>query len=138
MTRRHGHTASRLALAPLPPQNEVASGEAILDQISSGALDAYLTPIAEAIRARYDLLQTVSSAKALAQLTLGDHVRINHRAKPRYLHGVHGTIVRLDDQHATVCVYRPIGRFANGEIRCPPLVLDQIPLPDSSQETPSA
>jgi hypothetical protein len=138
MTRRPGRTASRLALAPPPPQTDVAPGEAILDQISSGALDAHLTPIAEAIRARYDLLQTVSSAKALARLKLGDHVRINHRATPRYLHGLHGTIVRLDDQYATVCVHRPIGRFTNGEIRCPPLVLDRLPQPHPSQETRSA
>jgi len=137
MTKRHGAAAPRLALAS-PPHTHLAPGEAILDQISSGELDGYLTPIAEAIRARFDLIETVSTVKALAQLTLGEHVRINRRATPRYLHGVHGTIVHLDDQYATVCVHRPIGRFTNGEIRCPPLVLDRLPKPDPDQETPSA
>jgi len=134
MSRRHTPTAARLALAVPPPPQPVGV-EAILDQIATGALDTHLTPIAEAIRARFDLLQTVSSAKALTRLNLGDHVRINHHATPRYLHGVHGTIVQLDDQHATVCVHRPIGRFTSGEIRCPPLVLDQLSQPHS-QETP--
>jgi hypothetical protein len=98
----------------------------LLDQIAAGELDPHLTQVAEAIRARFDLLQTVNSAKALAQLTIGDRVCINHNASPRYLHGIHGTIVHLDDQTATVCVHRAIGRFKSGEICCPPLVLDRL------------
>jgi len=131
MSRRHTRTAPPLALAPPPPaQTQPAPAEAILDQIAAGALDAHLTRIAEAIRARFDLLQAINSAKALAQLKLGDRVRINHHATPRYLHGVHGTIVHLDNQSAVVCIHRPIGRFTSGEIRCPPLVLDRLPTPD--------
>ncbi len=91
----------------------------MLDQIAAGDLDLHLTAIAEAIRARYELLQTISSAKALAMLNIGDRVRINHHARPRYLHGTHGTLVELDEHTATVCVHRPIGRFKSGEIRCP-------------------
>jgi hypothetical protein len=34
-------------------------------------------------------------------------------------------VVELDQHAAVVCVHRPIGRFKNGEIRCPPLVLDR-------------
>jgi hypothetical protein len=101
----------------------------LLDQIVAGALDPHLTAIAEAIRARSVLLQTVNSAKALAQLVVGDRVRINHHATPRYLHGVQGTVTALEDQTATICVHRPVGRFKSGEIRCPPLVLDRLPTP---------
>jgi hypothetical protein len=72
------------------------------------------------------LLQTVNSSKALAELTVGDRVRINHKASPQYLHGVEGTVTALDDHTAVVCVRRPVGRFKTGEIRCPPLVLDRI------------
>ena len=124
----HTH-ATRLVLAPtppLPPEPATVPTDTLLDQIAAGDLDAHLTPIAEAIRARFDLLQTVNSAKALAQLTIGDRVRINHQATPRYLHGITGTIVHLDDQTATICVHQPIGRFKSGEIRCPPLVLDRL------------
>ena len=127
---RHSRTARRLAFAPPPalrPQPPTISADMLLDQIAAGELDPQLTQVAEAIRARFDLLQTVNSAKALAQLTVGDRVRINHHASPRYLHGIHGTIVQLDDQTATVCVHRAIGRFKSGEIRCPPLVLDRLP-----------
>jgi hypothetical protein len=98
----------------------------LLDQIAAGALDPYLTAISQAIRARYELLHTIDTAKALARLNIGDDVRINRHAKPRYLQGVHGTIVDLDDHTATVCMHRPVGRFTSGEIRCPPLILDKL------------
>jgi hypothetical protein len=125
----HNRATRRLALAPeAAQQSEPATDptETLLDQIAAGELDPHLTQVAEAIRARFDLLQTVNSAKALAQLSIGDRVRINHHASPRYLHGIHGTIVHLDDQTAIVCVHHPIGRFKSGEIRCPPLVLDRL------------
>ena len=51
----------------------------LLDQIAAGELDPYLTAIADAIYARQELLETVSSAKALAMLNVGDRVRFNHR-----------------------------------------------------------
>jgi hypothetical protein len=136
---RRAHTARRLALVATPtPRPEVPTDPAdtLLDKIAAGELDPHLTAIAEAIRARFDLLQTVNSAKALAQLNIGDRVRINHHASPRYLHGIHGTIVHLDEQSATVCVHRAVGRFKSGEIRCPPLVLDRLPpAPDSYRAT---
>lgn len=98
----------------------------MLDQIAAGELDPHLVAVAEAVRARHELLRTVNSQKALAMLTVGDRVRINHHASPRYLHGVHGVITELDGHAAVVCVHRSIGRFKSGEIRCPPLVLDRL------------
>jgi hypothetical protein len=131
---RHARSARRLALVPTAAPRPQAPADTLLDQIAAGELDPHLTQVAEAIRARFDLLQTVSSAKALARLNVGDRVRINHHASPRYLHGIHDTIVHLDEQTATVCVHRAVGRFKNGEIRCPPLVLDR--LPPATQQPP--
>lgn len=126
---RRPRRARSLALVPDHAQPDLAPDPAatLLDRIAAGALDPHLSALAEAIRARFDLLQAVSSAKALAQLAVGDRVRINGQARPRYLHGIEGTIVHLDEQAATVCVHRPVGRFTSGEIRCPPLVLDRLP-----------
>jgi hypothetical protein len=53
--------------------------------------------IADAIHARRELLMTIDSAKALSMLTVGDHVRINHHASHRYLQGMHGVIVAIDE-----------------------------------------
>ena len=123
-SRRRGRQRPPALSAPGPPPPE--SERLLLDQIASGELDQHLAPVAQAIRARFDLLQTIGSAKALTQLNVGDRVRINHQASPRYLHGVQGTVVDVDEHSVTVCVHRPIGRFKSGEIRCPPLVLDRL------------
>jgi len=109
-----------------PPPSTPEPERLLLDQIAAGALDRHLVAIAEAIRARYELLHTVNSQKALAMLAVGDRVRINHHASPRYLHGIHGVVVELDPHIAIVCVHGPIGRFKSGEIRCPPLALDRL------------
>jgi hypothetical protein len=128
--RTRGHVQPQLQTsrpARIPPPDQAAESERLLlDQIAAGELDLHLIAIADAIRARHELLQTVSAAKALAMLNVGDRVRINHLASPRYLHGIQGNVVELDEHSATVCVHRPIGRFKSGEIRCPPLVLDRL------------
>jgi hypothetical protein len=105
---------------PAPPER------LLLDQIADGVLDEHLTAISEAVHARHELLATVNSHKALAMLNVGDRVRINHHAKPRYLHGIHGIVVELNQSNAIVCMHRPVGRFKSGEIRCPPLILDRL------------
>ncbi|MGE5281553.1 MAG: hypothetical protein ACM3N0_04380 [Chloroflexota bacterium] len=126
-SRRRARHASLPAARPVPGAREAEPERPLLERIAAGELDPHLIAIAEAIRARSELLETVASAEALAELRVGDRIRINHRATPRYLHGVEGTVLALDDEGATVCVHRPIGRFKSGEIRCPPLVLDRLP-----------
>lgn len=98
----------------------------MLDQIAAGALDPHLVAIADAVRARSELLHTITSHQALAMLNVGDRVQINRRASPRYLYGMHGVVVELDQHTAVVRVPRPIGRLKSGEIRCPPLALDRL------------
>lgn len=106
---------------PTPPER------LLLDQIAAGELDPHLTAIGDAIYARQELLETISSAKALAMLNIGDRVRFNHRTRPQYLRGVEGVVIELDQHSATVCIHQPVGRFRSGEIhRCPPLLLDRL------------
>jgi hypothetical protein len=111
---------------PRPAFPAVDPDRSLLDAIAAGELDDHLTALGDAVHARHHLLHTVRSATALAQLCVGDDVRINHTISPRYLHGLHGTIIDLDDERATVCLHRPVGRFHTGEIRCPPLGLDKL------------
>jgi hypothetical protein len=130
-SRRHGPAQRRSPAHPPRPVSAPTEGPAepeklLLDQIAAGALDAHLVAIADAVHARYELLHTVTSHKALAMLNVGDHVQINRHASPRYLYGVRGVIVELDQHAAVVRVPRPIGRFKSGEIRCPPLALDRL------------
>lgn len=109
---------------PSPPEPE----RLLLDQIAQGQLDAHLHAIADAIHARLDLLETVSSAKALAMLNVGDRVRFKNQTRPQYLRGVEGVVIEMDRHTATVCVHQPVGRFRSGTVRqCPPLLLERLP-----------
>jgi hypothetical protein len=123
--RAHQRPSAPPDRRPAPPRSPAAPERLLLDQIAAGALDEHLVAIADAVAARHQLLDTVRSAQALASLTVGDAVRINHHATPKYLRGVRGTIIDLDERTATICVHRPVGRFQSGEIRCPPLLLDR-------------
>ena len=124
--------APRRAALPLaygrePFERSPASAEgSLLESIASGELDLHLPAIARAIDARLHLLRTMESLDALAELVVGDHVRINHHARPRYLQGLHATVVDVDAQTATISLQRPIGRFTSGTVRCPPLLLDRL------------
>jgi len=62
----------------------------------------------------------MDSIDALAELVVGDCVRINQYARPRYLRGLRATIIELTSVTATVSLDRPIGRFTIGRLRCPP------------------
>jgi hypothetical protein len=98
----------------------------LLQSIASGELDVHLPAIARAIDARRHLLHTMDSIDALAELVVGDVVRINQHARPRYLQGLRATIIDVDAMTATISLERPIGRFTTGRLRCPPLALDRV------------
>ncbi|MDQ6745720.1 MAG: nitrile hydratase subunit beta [Actinomycetota bacterium] len=135
-SRRRAHPATAAAPRQLNPAPSPSGTQThppaqperlLLDQIAQGELDAHLTAIADAASARQELLETVSCAKALAMLNVGDRVRFNHHTRPQYLRGVEGVVIELDHHTATVCIHQPRGRFRTGEIRrCPPLLLDRL------------
>ncbi len=130
--------APRAANPTPPPHSEPPHGppaireRLLLQAIADGELDDHLGALADAIHARHHLLHTVRTATALSALCVGDQVRINTTIKPRYLHGVHGKIIDIDNESATICVHRPIGRFHSGHIRCPPLALEKLSGPSRS------
>ena len=48
------------------------------------------------------------------------------KVRPRYLEHELAVIEAVDDRSVTVRLWRPVGRFADGTVRCPPLVLRKI------------
>ena len=78
------------------------------------------------INERAQLLATARSMRTLASLRVGDRVRINHSAKPNYLHGQAGTVSGWAGQNVIVQLDQPVGRFVTGELRCPPLILEPL------------
>ncbi|MGI8731445.1 MAG: hypothetical protein ACR2LK_15930 [Solirubrobacteraceae bacterium] len=129
-SRRPNSPRQRAALhAPSPVRGPRSSGDPdrlLLDAIADGELDHSLHALADAIDARRHLLHTVKAATALAQLCVGDQVRINHTVSPKYLNGACGRVIDVDEHSATVCLHRPVGRFHSGHVRCPPLALDLL------------
>jgi hypothetical protein len=98
----------------------------LLDVIASGELDAHLVAIADAVHARLELLHTVRSARAIAELCVGDAVILNGNVRPRYLVHELAVITELDEHWVTLRLARPVGRFRDGELRCPPLALRKL------------
>jgi len=128
----------RRPLAAVPPPTTPPPGgadtaaaaiQALVERIHAGELDAELPVLAAAIAERQQLLAAAHSLITRASLRVGDRVRINHRARPLYLHGHTGTVAGFYGQSVIVRLDQPIGRFVTGELRCPPLALDR-PGPD--------
>lgn len=103
-----------------------SASQQLLDKVASGALDAHLVAIADAVQARRALLHTVRSANAVSELSLGDTVMLRGEIRPRYLQHEIGTVLELDDHWVTVQLWRPVGRFGQEPLRCPPLALRKI------------
>lgn len=133
-TNADGHSQRALWCA-VDRRSSSAPERLLLDAIAAGELDDHLVALADAVHARRALLHTVRAANAIAELCLGDPVRINRNVRPGYLHGEHGVIIELDDHAVTVRLARPVGRFRSGELRCPPLALDKL---DRSAWPPAA
>ena len=124
----------RRPLAAVPPPTtpppggaDTAAGiQALVERIHAGELDAELPVLAAAIAERQQLLAAAHSLITRASLRVGDRVRINHRARPLYLHGQVGTVVGFYGQSVIVRLDQPVGRFVTGELRCPPLAVDRL------------
>src|SRR6516165_12293783 len=98
----------------------------LLDAITAGELDEHLVAIADAVHARRQLLHTVRSPQAIAELCVGDMVMFNNRIRRRYLEHELAEVTEVDDRTVTVRLSRPVGRFGARELRCPPLALRKI------------
>jgi hypothetical protein len=123
MSHRARHPQPRPAR---PQAAQVDLVQAVVEAIARGELDDELAVLGAVINQRVRLLATARSMRTLASLRVGDRVRINHSAKPNYLHGRAGTVSGWAGQNVVVQLDRPVGRFVTGELRCPALVLEPL------------
>jgi hypothetical protein len=82
--------------------------------------------VAEVVSRRLTLLRAAREAVWMATLRRGDRVRIKHSVRPQYLHGDPGTVINWAGDKVVVRLDQPVGRFVNGEVRCPPAVLEPL------------
>jgi len=121
------HRARRPQPRPArPPAPRVDLVQAVVEAIARGELDEELGVLGAVINERVRLLATARSMRTLASLRVGDRVRINHSAKPNYLHGRAATVTGWAGQNVVVQLDQPVGRFTSGELRCPPLILEPL------------
>ena len=123
MARRARRPQPKPAAPPAVPVDLV---QVVVEAIARGELDGELAVLGAVINERLHLLATAQSMTTLASLRVGDRVRINHSAKPNYLHGQAGTVTGWAGQNVVVQLDRPVGRFTTGELRCPPLILKPL------------
>jgi hypothetical protein len=123
MSRRARRPQPRPARTRAAPVDLV---QAVVEAIARGELDDELAVLGAVINERVRLLATARSMTTLASLRVGDRVRINHSAKPNYLHGRAATVSGWAGQNVVVQLDQPVGRFTTGELRCPPLVLEPL------------
>ena len=119
--------------APPPPPRTQRDIEGFIDAVANGELDSHIDALAEAVSRRIELLRAAREAILMATLRRGDRVRINHSARPQYLHGEPGTVIDWVGDKVVVRLDQPVGRFVNGEVRCPPAVLEPLgprPVPE--------
>jgi hypothetical protein len=123
MSRRARRPQPQPARTPAAPVDLV---QAVVEAIARGELDDELAVLGAVINQRVRLLATARSMRTLASLRVGDRVRINHSAKPNYLHGRAGTVTGWAGQNVIIQLDQPAGRFTTGELRCPPLLLEPL------------
>ena len=126
MSRRARRPQPKPPAPPAVPAVPVDLVQVVVEAIARGELDGELAVLGAVINERVRLLATTRSMRTLASLRVGDRVRINHSAKPNYLHGRAGTVSGWAGQNVVVQLDQPVGRFTTGELRCPPLVLEPL------------
>jgi hypothetical protein len=88
--------------------------------VASGELDVDLPALARAIDARLHLLHIMIRSKPLAELVVGDCVRINQYARPRYLLVVGLPCRRVRQRMGAAVFPRPTGRGVASAESCGP------------------
>lgn len=98
----------------------------LAERIRRGELDAELRRLAPVLTRRLRLLSVAETLLRLASFRAGDRVLINHHLRPLYLQGLAGTVMGTRGEQVLVRLDRPVGRFADGELRCSPGALEKL------------
>ncbi|MGH7747542.1 MAG: hypothetical protein ACREQ5_22700 [Candidatus Dormibacteria bacterium] len=95
-------------------------------RIGAGHLDDRLHELGQAIARRLYLLSALDGIEVKRGFTTGDRVAIRPTVRPRYLHGLQGTVECWLGSRVMVRLDRPIGRFIDARVRCLPDGLERI------------
>jgi hypothetical protein len=108
------------------PDPDVDEAGAVERRIAAGDFDDDLDVLGRAIARRAYLLSVREGLAVREQLSAGDRVTVRSIARPRYLHGERGTVQCWLGSKVLVRLDRPIGRFVDRMLRCPPDGLEKL------------
>lgn len=94
----------------------------LVAEILAGEHDGDFDAIRAAIQTRERMLRP---AKANS-FCIGDEVRFNSHARPKYLVGVKGVVKKVNPSSVVVSIGADGGRFANSEPRAPIEIVDKV------------
>lgn len=93
----------------------------ITQEIMAGDHDDLLDGIEDAVRSRHKYLETVTHRT----IKIGDTVRFNHKASPKYLNGVTATVVGKSRTKVELELNETVGKFEAGyPINTPVSIID--------------
>jgi hypothetical protein len=98
----------------------------VVEAIARGELDDELGVLGAVINERVQLLATARSMRTLASLRVADRVSHQPQRQAQLPARRTGTVTGWAGQNVIVQLDRPVGRFASGELRCPPLILEPL------------
>jgi hypothetical protein len=121
--------SSNPVLANTEPEMSGA-GQGLATRINDGEFDADLYPLMKTLRARWEVVEALSLAQAMANLQMGDQVRIKDgpQIKPEH-RGVVGTIVERHHDAIVICLAIHGADPDHNHIRCTPFAVDKILTP---------
>jgi hypothetical protein len=117
---------ARLALQPTTIPGCPNAIETLVHLVTAGELDSELHLLYNTIGDRIEAIESARLANALARLSTGDRVRIGHDVRPGYLHGLPATVIRRGTETITIQLDHPVGKYADGCIRCSRLAVEKI------------
>jgi hypothetical protein len=111
------------APAPAP---DVDEADVLQRRITAGDFDDHPSDLGRAIARRAYLKSALEGTAVRSQLSTGDRVVVRPTARPRYLHGERGTVQCWLGARVLVRLDRPVGRFIDRMLRCPPDALQKL------------
>jgi uncharacterized protein YkvS len=96
--------------------------EEVVSAILAGSLDGEEDRIVRALKQR----RRIADENKVDALKVGDTVRFNSHARPKYLHGLTGTVIKLNQASAVVRINGDAGRFTGVDPRCPIAIIDKV------------
>ena len=94
----------------------------IITSILSGDQDGDEDRIIEALKIRRKALESMK----VLELRVGDKVRFNSGANPKYLVGIVGTIIKKNKTRVVVQLVDNAGKFSHDAPSCPISIIDKV------------